>query len=197
MLLGGVSIGMWLGARDERSRWEPLHERAVMEVERLKSELADQSEEAARFAGRWRALRNSIQRLQDQIEETVGSLDNPRFPLWNSCGAGPEQGCPLTPGREYVGGVPDTFTYHLKFRATVPVTVRIMSTDDYVCWKTGLCSWRAVTWKDRTEVSDGVFHQAEGCAGYLAIFSSDRQGTLYPDVAIERNPAPRPTGACR
>jgi hypothetical protein len=46
-------------------------------------------------------------------------------------------------------------------------------------------------------LSGGVFHDAEGCAGYLAVFFSDQSGTLYPDVSIDRHPAAHSTGACR
>lgn len=117
---------------------------------------------------------------------------------WNACDGG-KTGCPLTPGRYYVGGVPDTFTYYVSFRATVPVTVWIMTTRSFVCWETRQCAWQegAVGWEPTTLLRNGIFEDAEGCAGYLAVFLSDRPGTLYPNVEIERNPAPRPTGACR
>jgi len=126
----------------------------------------------------------------------VGELDHPHFVLWNSCGSFAD-GCPLAPGKEYVGGVPDTFTYEVNFHATVPVTVRIMSTDEFVCWETKLCSAHWWGWEDRTSLMGGVFYDAEGCAGYLAVFSSDQYGTLFPDVRVTRNPASESSGVCR
>ncbi len=137
-----------------------------------------------------------INSIRGRIDTSVGDLQSPRFVLWDTCD-GTSHECPLTPGWVYVGGVPDTFTYHVNFRATVPVTVRIMSTGDYVCWATGTCRAHWVGWDNRTSLSGGVFHDAEGCAGYLAVFTADQYGTLYPDIRITRNPAPVGTGVCR
>jgi hypothetical protein len=148
------------------------------------------------LGARIRDASQELTSLRDQISSSVGDLNNPRFVLWNSCGADTD-GCPLKPGFEYVGGVPDTFTYYVNFRATVPVTVRIMSTEDFVCRESGACSANSVGWDDQTSLANGVFHDAEGCAGYLAVFTSDEHGTLYPDIRITRNPAPAPTGTCR
>ena len=137
-----------------------------------------------------------INSLRDQVTSSVGNLDNPRFVLWDTCD-GTTHGCPLTPGWVYVGGVPDTFTYYVNFHSTVPVTVRIMSTGDYVCWSTGRCQAHWVGWDRRTSLSGGVFHDAEGCAGYLAVFTADQYGTFYPDIRITRNSSPVGTGVCR
>ena len=108
---------------------------------------------------------------------------------------GPNAGCPLRPGHEYIGGVPDTFTYRLKFRATVPVTVRIVSAENFVCLETRRCAWHGLSFENRMKL-DQFFHDAEGCAGYFAVFTSERAGTLYPDVWVTRHPALAPTGVC-
>jgi hypothetical protein len=134
--------------------------------------------------------------LRADIDSAVGSLEHPHFVLWNACEAGPVEGCELVPGHYYVGGVPDTFTYHVYFHATVPVTVWIMDTENYVCWTTGSCDYRWWGWEDRTELSDGIFHEAEGCADYLAVWFSNDYGTLYPNVQVTRNPATHLTGTC-
>jgi hypothetical protein len=134
--------------------------------------------------------------LQKRVANSVGSLDNPHFVLWNSCSA-LAPGCQLAPGHEYVGGVPDTFTYNVSFRSTVPVTVWIMTTSNFVCWETGTCPWHAWGREKRTSLNGGEFHEAEGCAGYLAVFFSEQSGTLYPNVSIDRHPAAHATGACR
>ncbi len=139
-----------------------------------------------------------LQDLQAKVTASVGDLSNPRFVLWNSCGTGgPATGCALKPGFEFIGGVPDTFTYFVNFRSTVPVTVWIMSASNFICWETHNCAWAAVGWQNRTNLQNGVFHEAEGCAGYFAVFFSAQAGTLYPDVRITRKPAAHSTGACR
>lgn len=189
-LVASTGAGAFLGARHEDNHWTPLYNGAVREVAHSKSDSLKWQQSTERYHGQ-------LQDLQTKITASVGDLTNPHFVLWNSCGAaGPAAGCPLTPGYEYVGGAPDTFTYYVSFRSTVPVTVRIMTTHDYVCWKTGYCAAHWVGWQDLTSLHNGVFHDAEGCAGYLAVFTSKQAGTLYPDVSITRNPAPEATGAC-
>ena len=188
-LLAGAAGGAFLGARRADNHWESLYDQALGQVAQLESESASWKQSSEEFE-------DQLQDLQKDVEASVGDLDNPRFVLWNSCGAGPLAGCSLTPGYEYVGGVPDTFTYYLSFRSTVPVTVRIMTTHDYVCWKSGYCAAHWVWWEDFTTLNNGVFHDAEGCGGYLAVFTSKQAGTLYPDVRITRNPSAVPTGAC-
>jgi hypothetical protein len=144
-----------------------------------------------------RMYERRLENLRAKVKSFVGGLRYPHFTLWKSCSGRPGEGCPLTPGREYVAGVPDTFTYYVNFRSTVPVTVWIMDVHNFVCWETRYCAWRGVGWQNRTSLENGTFHDAEGCAGYFAVFVSDREGTLYPDVQVTRNPAAHPTGACR
>lgn len=181
-LILSTGVGALLGARHERNHWQPLYNRSVAEV--------------AHWQQSSQQYRAQLQGLQMNITASVGDLTNPHFVLWNDCGSGPAVGCSLTPGYEYVGGVPDTFTYYVGFRSTVPVTVKIMTAHDYACWETGYCAAQSVGWQDLTSLENGIFHDAEGCAGYVAVFTSKEAGILYPDVSITRNPAPQPTGAC-
>jgi len=185
----GTSAGVFLGVRHGDNHWRPLYNRAVTDVAHWKSDSENQQAQT-------QALQKQLQDLQERVTASVGNLNKPHFVLWNTCGAGPAAGCPLRPGQEYVIGVPDTFTYFLRFRSTVPVTVRIMTTHDYVCWKSNYCSSHWVWWQDRTSLKNGVFHAAEGCGGYVSVFTSEQAGTLYPDVSITRNPSLQSTGAC-
>jgi hypothetical protein len=181
-LAAGATAGAVLGVWHQDSYWQPRYAQAVSETARWKQSSSKYEDQ--------------LTDLEKEVGVSVGNLSNPHFVLWNSCGTGgPSEGCPLTPGYEYVGGVPDTFTYNVSFRSTVPVTVRIITTHDYVCWKSGGCDAHWYWWQDRMSLDD-VFHDAEGCAGYLAVFTSKETGTLYPDVSITRNPASVSTGAC-
>jgi hypothetical protein len=197
-----TSAGAFLGIRHERGHWAPLYGKVVTEVAQLKSDseqLRRNSNQYQASSDQYRQSRDKyqaqLQDLQKNVLAAVGDLDHPSFALWNDCGAaGPFAGCSLTPGHEYIGGVPDTFTYYVSFRSTVPVTVWIMTSANFVCWETHYCAWRAVGWENRTRLDNGVFHAAEGCAGYFAVFFSNQAGTLYPDVRITRKPAAHPTG---
>jgi cell division protein FtsB len=162
----------------------------------LTAQVSHWETDAARWHRQSRYYQTQVHAIQGEIHQTLGDLSHPSFSLWNSCGAkGPKAGCRLDPGHEYIGGVPDTFTYRLKFRATVPVTVRIVSGEDFVCLQTDNCAWHGLSFEHRTKL-DRLFHDAEGCAGYFAVFTSERGGTLYPDVWVTRHPALAPTGAC-
>jgi hypothetical protein len=196
-LIIGAVAGAGIGIRHEREHWTPLYNQAVTDYEGATAEVAQwktASQQARQTSERYRGR---LEELQKRVSSSVGNLSNPHFVLWNSCGAGPLAGCPLLPGREYIGGVPDTFTYSVSFHSTVPVTVRIMSSSDFVCWETRNCTSHYVWWPNRTRLVDGVFHNAEGCAGYFAVFSSDQAGILYPNVSIDRHPASHLTGVCR
>jgi hypothetical protein len=204
-LAASTWVGAFLGVRHEDRHWTPRYDVAVAEVAHWKRDShtkAMESETWQKSSRTWQAssqkYEGQLNDLQSKIETSVGDLKNPRFVLWNSCGAGgPFAGCSLSPGNEYVGGVPDTFTYIVNFTSTVPVTVWIMSTSNFVCWETHLCAWTAVGWENRTSLTNGIFHAAEGCAGYIAVFFSTQFGTLYPDVRVTRRPASHSTGVCK
>jgi hypothetical protein len=194
----GIATGAILGARHEDQHWRPLYDHAMTEVAHWKSSSEEWKSSSEDWQQSRKLIHSKLLSLQQRVAKSVGDLTNPHFVLWNSCiASGPATGCRLTPGHEYIGGVPDTFTYYVSFRSTVPVTVKIMSTSNFVCWESGNCPAHWVEWANRTNLKGGVFHDAEGCAGYIAVFSSTQSGTLYPDVSITRNPAPSATGACR
>jgi hypothetical protein len=191
-----AAVGVVGGTWSADNRWRPKYDLAVSDYNQATAEADKWHESSDQYRQSSEDYHGQLGDLQSEVTSSVGNLDNPQFDLWNSCGGGLSAGCPLLPGHEYVGGVPDTFTYRVAFRATVPVTVRIMSTQDFVCWETKACAYHYVGWDPTTSVSGAVFHDAEGCAGYIAVFYSTEAGTLYPDISITRNPASVPTGAC-
>lgn len=123
----GAAGGWQLGNNQERAYLTPMYDRAAHDATVYKQNV--------------QSLESELSGLNDKVQQTVGDLDNPTFVLWNKCGSGD---CRLSPGAEFVGSVPDTFTYYVSFTATVPVTVWIMSTDDFVCWETHQCPWQGV-----------------------------------------------------
>jgi hypothetical protein len=188
LVTGAATAGVYVGIHHERDHWQPLYRAAVMDVAHWRSASTNWRLRSQRYQG-------LFEHLQSDVSSSVGDLQSPHFILWNSCGAGPDAGCQLSPGHEWIGGVPDTFTYNLQFHADVPVTVWIFSSHDFVCHETGQCAANGLVWRDRTELS-AVFHAAEGCAGYIAVWTATQPGTLYPEVSVTRNAAPQPTGVC-
>jgi hypothetical protein len=214
LLMISAGVGRSWGLRDEHRHWALLYHQAVLETGRWEAESVTWMLKSQKFESesqRWRALNRTLKarsrdyqsrlvNLRAEVKASVGNLRHPSFGLWTGCGDSglPDAGCPLLPGSAFVGGLPDTFDYFVSFRSTVPVTVWIMAVEDFVCWATATCDWHPVAeWKNRTELTNGVFHEAEGCAGYLGVWVSEQTGILYPDVRVVRNPASHPTGVCR
>jgi len=138
---------------------------------------------------------------QSQVSDLTAELAHPTLGIWN---------VPQTiSGSTYylAAGVPDTFTYHLKLTSNGPMSVSIISIKQFGvavrCVETGTgptdyCmhhSGSAVGWLSVTSVNYD-FHDAEGCAAYLAVITSNRSITVTPDVSVTYNPASAPTGSC-
>jgi hypothetical protein len=52
-----------------------------------------------------------------------------------------------------------------------------------------------VGWLSTTSVNYD-FHDAEGCAAYMLVITSNRSITVTPDVSVTYNPASAATGSC-
>ncbi len=136
------------------------------------------------------ALQNEVQALKIQIS-------NPTLTTWTSC----TQPCYMAPGSWRVGGVPDTFDFNVSFTATVPITVYILTFQQYVqfanCTGSISCVTTAYTqYGPATSLQGSVFTLAEGCSDYVAVFQSTSNGIIYPDVSVTYHPASTVTGAC-
>jgi cell division protein FtsB len=154
-------------------------------------------------------LQSLIAQLQSQnsvLSNQVQSLNlqnaHPTLAIWNSCG-GP---CAMSQTSWRAGGVPDTFTYYARYTADPPVGVYFLTLNQYVqfasCPLTGgaenqlTCVSGIYTYFSPTTSLNGVFHLAEGCASYVAVYYSDSSGVMYPTVSVQYNPATSLTGAC-
>jgi hypothetical protein len=126
-------------------------------------------------------------------------LAHPTLGIWNVSEA-------ITGPDAYLsGGMPDTFTYHLKFTADAPVSVSYMTSKQFVaaihCVEVGrgnshTCLSQAGKGWNNVTTLDVDIHDAEGCADYLVIFTAARAATVHPNVSVTYNPAPTPTAAC-
>ncbi len=138
---------------------------------------------------------------QQQVKDLQAELKHPNLGLWNV----PEK--INGPDWYLAGGVPDTFTYHLNATATGPMNVSIVTFEEFAagieCVDAGrgdanFCLHHSGTVKSFLGVRSISydFHLAEGCAGYMAVFTAPSAVTVNPDVRVTYNPEPTFTGEC-
>ena len=165
-------------------------------LSRKASAQAVQLADASRKYAQLQAQKNAV---DGELQATKSDLRHPTLGIWN---VNETIGGPTV----YLsGGMPDTFTYHLKFTSDSPVTVTYMTSHDFAaairCVELGngnshACLGRSGKgWYDVTTLNVDI-HEAEGCADYMVIFTAARAATVHPDVSVTYNPAPAPTGAC-
>lgn len=136
----------------------------------------------------------------DQLSKARADLQHPTLTIWDS----PQQ--IGGPNDWLLGNIPDTFTFHLHVTSTGPMSVSILTLSNYVsatgCMDQGgsanYClhhSGSVVGWLNRTSI-DYDFHLAEGCAGYISVFTAATKVTVRPNVSVTYNPSSKSTGAC-
>ena len=157
------------------------------------------SAQLAEASRRYTQLQDENAKANADLKAAQTELQHPTLGIWNvhETISGPDA--------YLTGGIPDTFTYHLKFTSDAPVTVTYMTNRDFVngilCVQSGrgtshtCMSKFGQGWYDVTNLNQDI-HIGEGCADYLAVFTAARAATIQPDVSVTYNPAPAPTGAC-
>jgi hypothetical protein len=140
---------------------------------------------------------------QHQIGTLQDELQHPHLGLWNV----PQD---LKGADWYLaGGVPDTFTYHLRATSNGQMNVSILTFEQFAAaiecvdggaGNTDYCMHHSSkgtvqSWLSVTSVSYD-FHLSEGCADYLVVFTAPRPVTVSPDVSVTYNPASTFTGSC-
>lgn len=160
------------------------------------------------LTGRNQNLNDQLKTTQTSLTATLGELAqtkadlaHPHLTIWNI----PQQ---LKGSSWYLaGGIPDTFTYHLQATSTGPMSVSILTLEQWAkaiqCIDNGsgsthYCmqhSGSIVGFLNTTSVNYD-FHLAEGCADYLAVFTAASTVTVTPNVSVTYNPATSATGAC-
>jgi hypothetical protein len=145
----------------------------------------------------------SLSDSEQQVQALKAELQHPHLAIWNV-----QQNIA---GADWylAGGVPDTFTYHLSATATGPMSVSILTFQQFAAaiecidnggGRTNYCMHHSEkgtvkSWLEVRSVSYD-FHLAEGCANYLVVFTAAKPVTVVPDVSITYNPAPTFTGDC-
>ena len=160
------------------------------------------------LTGRNQILSDKLNTTETNLTATLGELAttkaqlaNPHLTIWNV----PE----TLKGQNWylAGGIPDTFTYHLNATSTGPMSVSILRLEDFASARacvangygpTDYCmhhSGAYKSWFNITSISYD-FHLAEGCADYVAVFTSASTIKVTPNVSVDYKPASAPTGAC-
>lgn len=138
---------------------------------------------------------------QQQVKQLQTQLQHPSLGIWNV----PEK---IDDSDHYLaGGIPDTFTYHLVATSTGSMNVSILTFEQFVAGiecvdqgrgNTNYCLHHSGTVKSFLNIRSVSydFHLAEGCAGYMVVFTAPTPVTVNPDVSVTYNPAPTFTGEC-
>jgi len=136
-----------------------------------------------------------------ELATTRAQLEHPHLVIWNV----PQrlQG----PSWYLAGGVPDTFTYHLVASSNGPMSVSILTLEQWAkaieCVDNGVANTHYCmhhsgafrSWLGVTSVNYD-FHGAEGCADYVAVFTAATPVLVTPNVSVTYNPASSSTGSC-
>jgi cell division protein FtsB len=181
--------------QDEANGYYSRLQTSQSQNSQLQSQNAQMQSQIAQLQSQNTYLANQVQSLN--LQNT-----HPTLSVWNSCG-GP---CTVTPTGPRAGGVPDTFTYDSSYTADSPVGMYFLTLSQYAqfatCASTGsaenqlTCVSGTYSYFSPTTSLNGVFHLAEGCASYVAVYYSDSSTVMYPNVSVTYNPASSSTGAC-
>ncbi len=160
------------------------------------------------LTGRNQIMQDQLKATQTNLTATLGELaktkaelEHPQLVLWNT---------PLRiKDNSYylAGGVPDTFTYHLEATSSGPMSVSILTLEQWAAaiqcvqygnGPTNWCMHHSGTVQSWISVSSVKydFHLAEGCADYIAVFTAASAVTVTPKISVTYNPATSATGAC-
>jgi hypothetical protein len=148
-----------------------------------------------------KATQTNLTATLGELAKTKAELEHPQLVLWNT---------PLRikDSTYYLaGGVPDTFTYHLEATSTGPMSVSILTLEQWAAaiqcvqygnGPTNYCmhhSGVVQSWLSVSSVNYD-FHLAEGCADYIAVFTAASAVTVTPKISVTYKPATSATGAC-
>ena len=161
----------------------------------------DLSRQNASLSDQLRITQSDYRTAQQTIQDLKTQALHPTLGIWNV------QQKINGPDWYLAGGVPDTFTYHLVASSTGPMSVSILTFEQFAAavacvdrgsGNTNYCmhhNGSAKTWLNVTSVSFD-FHLAEGCANYMVVFTAGGAVTVSPNVSVTYNPAPTFTGDC-
>jgi cell division protein FtsB len=187
MIVGATVAGVGLWADAQRARDAAAAQEAQAEQQQQRADKAVQ--QAAQLQGQ-------VNALTAQNKQLSSKLQNPTLSIWNTCGSP----CSVGPTKVRVGGVPDTFQFHVIYTADVPVALYFFTFHQWTqydscglqlsCVTGSYTAYKAATSRNVT------FEDSAGCAGYLYVLAATQNGTIRPDVSATYKPADHPTGVC-
>lgn len=187
MIVGATVAGLGLWADAQRARDQANSQQALAARERHRADKATQ--QAVQ-------LQTQVNALTAQNKDLNTKLANPTLSIWNSC----DTPCSVGPSKVRVGGVPDTFQFHVVYTSDVPVSLYFFTFHQWTeydscgfqlnCVTGSYTAYRATTSRNIT------FNESTGCAGYLFVLAASANGTIKPDVSATYKPADHPTGVC-
>jgi type II secretory pathway pseudopilin PulG len=166
--------------------------------QRWRQEAAAQEAAAQQHRQQVQQLQGQVNTLKAQARDLRSKAANPTLSIWNSCG-GP---CTVGPSEVRVGGVPDTFVFHVRYSATVPVSLYFFTFHQWSQYDADGCGFQLSCVQGKYDSyaastsRDITFDKSTGCAGYVFVLASSRPGTISPDVEATYQPADHPTGVC-
>lgn len=183
------------GARTRARDWEVTARAWKVQTERLQRQLAESQTLVSATRDQAAQLQVTVDGLSAQLAHGLASQPaSGWFLQWNTCGGPCTIGTADTRWGRAVP-VPDTFDMDVSFTATVPVRLDFYDWRDWVSGHgNGL---PAASYGPSLGMQHVRFTLAEGCGGYIASWSSDQPGVLFPQVWVRYNPSPHVTGFCR
>ena len=175
-------------------RYQSENTNLSSQVASLNQTLANDDHNISSLVGTVQLLKMQSSSLQNTVmvlKNNLTQLENKgsTFVIWN---------VPVNVSSGYFlfETVPDTFDYHDNFSSTVPIDVFYFNSSQFVQWYTHQTISGDYVNFTGTEKQTDTFKLAEGCGGYIAIYSFITTGTIYPNVSATYNPAAKPTGSC-
>jgi hypothetical protein len=175
-------------------QYKSLNANLTAQVASLNDSLAGDSQNISSLQG----IVSSLKTQSSSLENTVAVLRNNITALQNHTSTFVIWNVPVNVSSGYFlfETVPDTFDYHDNFSSSVPINVYYFNSSQFVQWYSHeTVSGNYVNYTGTKQQSD-TFKLAEGCGGYIVIYSFVTSGTIFPNVSATYNPAPRPTGSC-
>src|SRR5437762_2201264 len=160
------------------------------------------------LTGRNLILQGQLDRTQANLTATLGELAQTKADLEHPHLVISNAPIKIKDRTWYLAGnVPDTFTLHLQATSTGPMSVSILTLEQWAkavqCISSGAgsanyCmhySGAVMSWLSVTSVKYD-FHLGEGCADYVTVFTAASAVTVTPNISVTYNPASKATGVC-
>ncbi|MGI0069747.1 MAG: hypothetical protein ACREAN_05770 [Nitrosopumilaceae archaeon] len=168
-------------------------------ITNLESENSNLQSQNSNLSNQITSDENQIISLQSQVsnlQNELGTGGTNHFSMWS----GAKYAAQFTGSNYYSENVPDTFDYYDSWTSTVPVIVYYLTQQQFVqfvnCGDSISCVAGQYQYEPSATSANYEFTLAEGCGGYIAVYTASSAGTLTPNISVTYNPASSSTGVC-